>query len=62
MDEFIDIENDFEEKIKKQSEALLQIINSKLKKDSDDMEEFDLEKELEKIKGLKPNKAGHGRS
>jgi predicted component of type VI protein secretion system len=58
MDEFVDIEKDFDEVVKRQKEALLQIVKNTLKNERDGEDEFDLEKELEKIKNTKPDKSG----
>jgi len=59
MKESVNLNDNFDEEVRKQNEALLQIVNNTLKSESDDDdEEFDLEKELEKIKNAKSNKLG----
>jgi len=56
--EFVDMEKDFDEVVKRQKEALLKIANNTLKSELDNEKEFDLEEELEKIQNVKLDKRG----
>jgi len=56
LDKFANIQNDFDMDVKKQNEALLQIINRTINNVPVDTTDLDIEKELEKIRTTKLQK------